>query len=117
MEHTVQMDKLATFKYLYRVGLPSIYNAVENSYENNRYGKLVFSVDHEEFRTETDANRNSKLIYPNFTSVNRKRLVSPSNPTIGSISDFALFERIVGHVHYALHPEKVSQTSTATNVH
>jgi hypothetical protein len=54
--HVEQIREQGAFGYLKDVGLPSIYNGFENGFEEKLFGKISFSIPHEEFYTETDAN-------------------------------------------------------------
>ena len=66
--------------------------------EKHIYGKLVFSVYHEEYRTETEANRNAFDMYEgDFEVIPRTPTTEPLNPLNGPVSEYNVYERMVLH--------------------
>ncbi|MGX7666042.1 lamin tail domain-containing protein [Flavobacterium pedocola] len=93
--HVEQIRELGTFGYLKDVGVPSIYNIIENNFEEDQFGKISYSVPHEEFYTETDANIKAFWLYGgDFYHRERAKGVEPYNPLIGRVSKYDAFERI-----------------------
>jgi hypothetical protein len=83
------------YLYMYKVGLPSIYNCIENNFETMFYGRLKYSVYHEEYRTEVDANvraNNKRGGY--FYHVERAKGVRPENPLKGPVSKYTALRRL-----------------------
>ena len=54
--HFLQYQEMGALAYYTKVAIPSIYNTTENKFENFRYGKLRYSVQHSVYQSETDAN-------------------------------------------------------------
>ena len=94
--HVEQIRELGGFGYLKDIGIPSIYNVAENDLEKKWFGGTVYSIDHEEFYTETDANIKAFWLYgDNFHHSERtKQLVTPTNPLIGRVSKYDVMERL-----------------------
>lgn len=66
--------------------------------EKHIYGKLVFSVYHEEYRTETEANRNAFDMYEgDFETIPRISTHFRSNPLNGPVYEYNVYERMVLH--------------------
>lgn len=61
--HYLQYQDMGIVNYYNDVGLPSIYNEMENTLEKALFGKFLFSIDHRNFRTETDANIRSREFF------------------------------------------------------
>jgi RHS repeat-associated protein len=99
--HIEQIRELGGLGYLKDVGFPSVYNTLENRLEEKLYGKTLFSVDHEEFYTETDANIKAFWLYGgDFKHRERSPGVRPYNPLIGKVSELTAFQRLKVYTRY-----------------
>jgi hypothetical protein len=93
--HVEQIREQGSLSYLVNTGLPSVYNGFENGLEEKLFGRISFSIPHEEFYTETDANIKAFWLYgDNFYHVERKNKTEPYNPLIGRISKYNTIERL-----------------------
>lgn len=69
--HILQSQAVGVGAFYKYYGAPSLYNTIENSYEERTYGREYYSVPHDYFRTETDANsRAANYFGSKFTTDN-----------------------------------------------
>lgn len=102
--HVEQIRELGAFGYLKDIGAPSMYNAFENGIEGSLSGKETFSIPHEEFYTEVDANNKAFWLYGgNFENRERSKGITPRNPLIGRVSNSSVAARL--YIYYkTIHP-------------
>ncbi|MCL9807185.1 lamin tail domain-containing protein [Flavobacterium amniphilum] len=95
--HAEQIRELGAAEYMAEIGGPSFYNGAENAFEDLIYGKETFSIPHEEYYTEVDANIKAFWLYGgNFkhTERNDKKNIAPSNPLVGRVTNTSVLDRI-----------------------
>jgi hypothetical protein len=76
--HYIQYQKMGALNYYINIALPSLYNAAENSFERAMFGKLILSVPHSHYKTETDANRNALEFFGNSIDKSFNRRFPPN---------------------------------------
>ncbi len=54
--HFLQYKKLGALAFYGKVGLPSLWNCIENKWEEKKYAGIKYSVPHSYHRVETEAN-------------------------------------------------------------